>query len=274
LEDIFDLQDQVTTGVINAIAPRLEKAEIERAKRKPIESLDAYDYYLRGIENLHQRTRPAAEEALRLFYLAIELDPHFAAAYGMAAWCYVVRRSQGWVIDPAEDKGEGARLAKRALELGKDDAVALSVGSCAHTYFVHDFDTGAHFSDRALQLNPNLASAWWYSGWIRLWRGEHDIAIKHFERFKRMSPLDPFMSNMHSGTAWAHICAGRYQEAAANADRALNESSNSYQALRAAAASYALAGRIEQARKVMIRVRQIDPTLRISNLNEKLTPRI
>jgi adenylate cyclase len=80
------------------------------------------------------------------------------------------------------------------------------------------------------------------------------------------------MSNMHSGTAWAHICAGRYQEAAANADRALNESPNSYQALRAAAASYALAGRIEQARKVMIRVRQIDPTLRISNLNEKLTP--
>jgi TolB-like protein/class 3 adenylate cyclase len=271
LQDIFDLQDQVTTSVVSAIAPKLQRAEIERAKRKPTESLDAYDYYLRGIENLHHRTGPATEEALRLFDLAIELDPQFASAYGMGAWCYVIRRSQGWVTDRTEGAGEGARLAQRAIELGKDDAVALSVGSFAHTYFVHDFDTGALFSDRALQLNPNLAPAWWYSGWIRLWRGEHDIAIKHFERFKRMSPLDPFMSGMHSGTAFAHICAGRYQEAATDADRALSESPNLYQALRVAAASYALAGRIEQAQKVMFRVRQIDPTLRISNLNE-LTP--
>jgi adenylate cyclase len=271
LEDIFDLQDQVTTSVVSAVAPKLQRAEIERAKRKPTESLDAYDYYLRGIENVHPRTRPTTEEALRLFYLAIDRDPQFASAYGMAAWCYVTRRSQCWETDRAEGTREGARLAQRAMELGKDDAVPLSVGSFAHTYFVHDFDTGALFSDRALQLNPNLASTWWYSGWIRLWRGEHDIAIKHFERFKRMSPLDPFMSGMHSGTAWAHMFAGRYQEAAAHADQALSESPNLYQALRVAAASYALAGRIEQAQKVMSRMRQIDPILRISNLTG-LTP--
>jgi TolB-like protein/class 3 adenylate cyclase/tetratricopeptide (TPR) repeat protein len=271
LEDIFDLQDRMTTSVVSAIAPKLQRAEIERANRKPTESLDAYDYYLRGIENLHQRTQPATEEALRLFYLAIELDPQFASAYGMAAFCYIIRRSQGWVKDRMEGAGEGARLAHRAMELGRDDAVALSVGSFAHGYFVHDFDTSALFNDRAIQLNPNLASAWWYSGWIRLWRGEHDLAIKHFEQFKRLSPLDPFMSGMHSGMAFAHICAGRYQEAADYADRALSESPNLYQALRAAASSYALAGRIEQAQKAMSKVRQIDPTLRISNLSE-LTP--
>ena len=268
LEDIFDLQDQVTTSVVNAIAPRLEKAEIERASRKPTDSLEAYDYYLRGIEHIHQLTRAATEEALRLFYRAIELDPQFASAYAMAARCYVIRRAQGFVADGGMSAPEGSRLAKRALELGKDDAVALSAGAFTHTYFVHDFDTGALFSDRALQLNPNLASAWWYSGWIRLWRGEHDIAIKHFERYKRMSPLDPFMSAMHSGAAFAHACAGRYDQAAANADLALNESPNSHQSLRAATASYALAGRIEQAQKAMSRLREIDPALRISNLKE------
>ena len=85
LGDIFELQDQVTENVVGAIAPQLERAEIERAKRKPTESLDAYDYYLRGMANFHQGTRKAVDEALPLFYKAIQLDPDFASAYGMAA---------------------------------------------------------------------------------------------------------------------------------------------------------------------------------------------
>jgi len=71
LEDIFSLQDQVTISVVGAIAPKLEQAEIERAKRKPTESLDAYDYFLRGMAALHQGTKDANDEALRLFYKAI-----------------------------------------------------------------------------------------------------------------------------------------------------------------------------------------------------------
>ena len=93
LEDIFDLQDQVAASVVGTIAPRLEQAEIVRAKRKPTESLDAYDYYLRGIAALHALfagSRELVEEALRLFYRAIELDREFATPYGMAAWCYVL----------------------------------------------------------------------------------------------------------------------------------------------------------------------------------------
>ena len=91
LEDVFDLQDQVTTNVVGAIAPTLERAEIERAKRKPTERLDAYDYFLRGMANVHQWTSDANDEALRMFRKAIDLDPDFASAYGMAAWCYTWR---------------------------------------------------------------------------------------------------------------------------------------------------------------------------------------
>ena len=126
LEDVFDLQDRVTVSVVGAIAPKLEQAEIERAKRKPTESLDAYDYYLRGTASLHQGTKEAISEALRLFYRAIELDPEFSSAYGMAAWCYVVRKVNGWMGDDlAQEVAETRRLARRATELGKDDAVAL-----------------------------------------------------------------------------------------------------------------------------------------------------
>src|SRR5262249_41269735 len=89
LKDIFDLQDQVTAGVVGEIAPKLERAEIERAKRKPTDSLDAYNYFLRGMASVHQWKREANDEALRAFYKAVELDPDFAAAYGMAAWCYI-----------------------------------------------------------------------------------------------------------------------------------------------------------------------------------------
>ena len=88
IEDVFDLQDQVTASVVGAIGPKMEQAEIERAKRKPTESLDAYDYYLQGMAKLYQATKEANGNALRLFYKAVQLDPNFASAYGMAAWCY------------------------------------------------------------------------------------------------------------------------------------------------------------------------------------------
>ncbi len=93
LENIFGLQDSVTAGVVGAIAPKLEQAEIERAKRKPTERLDAYDYYLRGISVVYGMTREINEEALRLFNKALELDPDFAIAYARAAHCYVFRKA-------------------------------------------------------------------------------------------------------------------------------------------------------------------------------------
>ena len=88
LDDIFDLQDQVTASVVGAIAPKLEQAEIDRIKHKPTENLDAYDCYLRGLAGVHQWTKEGNVEALQHLYRAIELDPNFATAYGMAARCY------------------------------------------------------------------------------------------------------------------------------------------------------------------------------------------
>jgi adenylate cyclase len=99
LENIFELQDQVTASVVAAIAPRMEQAEVERTKHKPTESLDAYDYFLRGIASLHSWTKESNDEALRLFTKAIELDPDFASAYGMASWCYVRRKGSHWIVD-------------------------------------------------------------------------------------------------------------------------------------------------------------------------------
>ena len=114
------------------IAPKLEQAEIERAKRKPTESLDAYDYFLRGMAAFYQFTKPGNEEALVQFSRAIEVDTDFASAYGMAARCYMQRKGFGWVADRDREISETDRLARRAADLGRDDALALcTAGLCA-----------------------------------------------------------------------------------------------------------------------------------------------
>src|SRR6476620_7031239 len=107
LEDIFSLQDQVTISVVGAIAPKLEQAEIERAKRKPTESLDAYDYFLRGLAKFYQYgNQLATTEALRLFNSAIELDPDFSLAYSHASHCYA--HANGWFSGTANEIAEAS----------------------------------------------------------------------------------------------------------------------------------------------------------------------
>ena len=159
MDDIFDLQDQVTTRVVGAIAPKLEEAEIERVRRKPTASLDAYDYFLRGMAGVHKWSRDGNDEALAHFYQAIDLDPDFAAAHGLAARAYVQRNAGGWVTDRAHELAEASRLARRAVELGQDDPVALCTAGFALADLVGEIEDGDAFIEKALTLNPNLAWA-------------------------------------------------------------------------------------------------------------------
>ena len=270
LDDIFELQDQVTASVVGAIAPQLERAEIERAKRKPTESLDAYDYYLRGRTNLNQGTREAIGEGLPLFYKAIELDPDFASAYAMAAWCHFWRKANGWMTDRPQEIAEGTRLARRAVELGKDDAVALTRGGHALAHFVGDLDSSVALVDRALALDPNLAAAWFLGGFLRARRGDPDDAIEFFTRAMRFSPLDPEMFRMQAGMALAHLFAGRFESASAWAEKASRDLPSFLMVAGIIAASHALAGRTDDAQRAMRHLRQLDPALRISSLEDWL----
>jgi TolB-like protein len=272
LEDVFDLQDQVTASVVGAIAPKLEQAEIERAKRKPTGSLDAYDYFLRGMAAFNQWTKEAGNEALPLFYKTIELDPSFAAAYAIAARCYSRRKTGGWVIDRAFEVAETSRLARRAGELGRDDAVALCAAGISLAYVVGDVDTGADYIDRALVLNPNLAGAWYFSGWVKVWLGEPEIAIERQARAMRLSPHDPQIFNMQAGIAAAHFFAGRYADALKWAEISMREQPDSINSTSVVAASAAFIGHHATSQRAMGRLRQFVPDLRISNLKDRLFP--
>jgi len=268
LDDIFELQDQVAASVVGAIAPQLQQAEIERAKRKPTESLDAYDYYLRGMANLHRGSREAIDEALPHFHRAIEVDPDFASAYAMAAWCHFWRKVNGWMIDRPREIAEGVRLARRAVELGKDDAVALARSGHALGHLVGDLDGSIALVDRAQLLDPNLTAAWFLGGFLRALRGEPDVAIAHFARAMRLSPLDPEMFRMQAGMALAHLFAGRFDTASSWAEKAFRDLPTFLMVVGIIAASHALAGRTDEARRAMRHLRQLDPALRISSLED------
>ena len=232
----------MTASVVGAIAPQLERAEIERAKRKPTESLDAYDYYLRGMADLHRGTREAIDEALPLFDKAIELDPDFASAYGMAAWCHFWRKVNGWMIDPSRKPPRARAWLAGPSNLGRDDAVALARGGHALAHFAGDLDSGIALLDRALVLNPNLAAAWFLGGFLRVWHGEPDGAIEHFARAMRLSPLDPEMYRMQAGMAVAHLFAGRFDAASSWAEKAFSDLPSFLLVAAIVAASHALAG--------------------------------
>ena len=266
IEDIFDLQDQVTTSVVGAITPTVEQAEIGRAVLKPTESLDAYDHYMRGLASQYQWTSEATNEALRHYYKAIELDPKFALAYALATSCYSWRKMNGWVTDPAREITETKRLAERATQLGQDDAQVLCWSGGALAFVVGQVDEGVALVERALRLNPNLMDAWLSSGSVMLVLGEWDKAIDHFAHAMRLSPFEPSLFVMQAGTATGHFYAGRYDEAAAWAAKSIGENPKYPPVWRTAAASNALLGRQEQAQNAMARLRQLDPTLRIATL--------
>ena len=275
LEDIFDLQDQVTERVVGAIGPKLEQAEIERAKLKPTESLDAYDYYLRGLASLpggaQEDTGKGAtgtSQALPLFLKAIELDRDFALAYGLAAQCYVIDHQYGLTTNRAQAVAEVVRLARRAAALGKDDATALTRAGHALGYVLGEVEEGATLLDRALLLNPNLALAWNFGGWSKIFLGQPEIAIERMARAMRLNPLDPLLFLLQAGTAFGHLFAGRYDEAASWAEKALRERPNFPLVLRLASASFALSGRVEEAHKLISRLRQINPMLRVQHVKD------
>ncbi len=184
----------------------------------------------------------------------------------MAAWCHGWRKVNGWMTDRPREMAEGAHLAQRAIELGGDDAVALTRGGHALAHLAGDFDGAIDRIDHALVLNPNLASAWFLGAYLKVWNGDPDGGIEHFTRAMRLSPLDPEMYRMQAGMAAAHLFAGRFDAASSWAEKARGNVPSFLMVVAVATASHALAGRVDEARRGVGRLHEIDPAFRVSTL--------
>lgn len=266
LVDIFDLQDQLVTSVVGAMAPQLEKAEIERAKREPTSNPAAYDFYLRGLASWNRWSMADNMEALKLFYAAIDKDPEFATPYGLAASCYQFAKANGW--QSKFDESEISRLTERAVEVGNYDSVALCWAGHVRAFFFKEVDRALLLIDRALELDENLAVAWQRSGWVRGYAGDSDRAIESLNKAMRLDPLDTRVFLTQSAMAFAHFIAGRDQEAEEWAAMALRTKPNWMPALRVAIASNAMLGRTTEAKTALQSYQQIDPNVSVRKMCE------
>jgi adenylate cyclase len=273
LEDVFEFQDEVTEKVVGAIAPRVERAEMVRAWRRPPSNTDAYDCYLRGLACLSPMTVDGLEQALGLFTKASALDPAYASAYGMAMHCHAHRFDLllAEADDIAHRRSEISRLWPIVARIGQDDGVALGEAAWAVAYLLQDLSSARQLIDRALELNPNLASAWAISGWLNTWQGHPDLAIEHLGRAQR---LDPGSLRLTSFAAMAHarFFLGEYEKALSLAEEMLRHSPDAHVCLRIGAASAAFADRIDTAHGLAARLQGIDPAFAVSRLREYLGP--
>ncbi len=213
LKNIFEMQDRITEKVVSAIEPRIRKAEIERARRKPPENLDAYDLFLKALPNAYAMRPRENALALELLKEAMRLDPEYGPGAAFAAWCYEQRVTQGWSDTRDADAAAAVKLARSLIADHSDDATVIAIAGSVLVMVGHEYDVGLAALARAVELNPNSPLVLMNHGWANTFAGDLEIALTSLARARALSRSDPAEFFVLSGLAMAHLLAGRCAEA-------------------------------------------------------------
>ncbi len=273
LEDVFELQDRITESVVFAIEPGMRRAELERVRAKPTSNLQAYDFLLQAMPGLMPGTGKAEKDAASaLIQRALEKDPGYSLAKAMGAFACVQRMMDGY--GEADDVKFGLRLAEDALADHKDNAITLSIAGLALgslgfralgiRVLGFRYDEALSAIERALTLSPNLFGVLLSAGMMRTIVGDGDVAIAHFERVMRLSPLDPAMSALIVGAGAAYVVCGRYEEALAAAQRGIEVDPKFASAHRLMVVALGSLGRDEEAKLAARRMLELSPRFTVS----------
>jgi len=270
LDDVFALQDKITESVVGAIEPSLRTAEIERSKRKPPENMGAYDLYLRSLPHIYAMRPDENHQALTLLHRAIELDPNYAPALAYLAWAYEQRLVRDWGGYGEDDAGLAVALARRAIEADRDDAHVMAAAGFVLLMVGRDYEQGLQATERAHELNPNIAFVSMLVGVSKLFGGDPTEALTHFEDAIRVSPSDPGAFFFYSVAALGHLFCGRPAEAcdlAIQSARMYPDWDTTYWAMVPALTQL---GRIEEARSAVSKLLELSPTATVSRLRDLL----
>ena len=260
LEDVFDLQDKVAVSVAGVIGATLHAAEIRRSIDRPTSDLTAYDLYLRALPDVWSGEKDRLIWALSLLGRAVEFDQHYGPALALAAFCHQALHVSSWTNEPEANRREGIDLARRALRLAGDDPSTLARVAYVLGYFGEDLDAAIALIDRSLELDPSFARGWGWSGWLRLWAGQPDIAIGHFEAALRLDPRFPAPGCLQ-GIGVGHFFARRFEKARSMLLRSLQVRQSWVPSYRFLASCCAQMGRLDEARDVLRQLRAITPVI-------------
>ena len=267
--DVFELQDRIAESVVAVIEPNVQLAEIERMKHKPVANFDAYDLLLRAQQLEYEFTAENFDAALRCLEQALVIDPNYAQAMALAAYCYAERSQQGWLKDQAQT-AEAIRLAARAVELAKDDASVLWMAAYVARQLSMDAQVAKELAYRSLQLNPNSAIALAMAGWIEAILANPTKALELLHRADRLSPRDPRTWFIATGIGLAHFIAGQFDDAVVWTKKALSQNPRSAVAFRVLAASLASSGQKDRAGETIRDLLKIEPHLTISSFRARM----
>lgn len=259
IEDIFDLQDEVTSRVLGAIAPQLQQAEIERAARKTPQSLDAWESFIRGLHLFSQHSDISTRAAIGMLEHAIELDPGYARAHGLRAVCLAWRAFQGWE-NPDSAFTAATDSVRRAVASDSREPWAFMAQAFV-SLGRRDDEAAVAALTEAVEASPNFAYAHALLGAAHAFGGRPAQAIEYIERAQRLSPRDIFTEEYQLFYSFAHFQAGRYAEAATAAERAIQLRPEHPALYIMAAASYGQAGEIEKAKDMLARLSSLVPSL-------------
>ena len=269
LNNVFELQDRVTECVVAAIEPKLQLAEIMRLQRKPVQAPRAYDLVLRAQQLEHDFTDESLAAAIRCLDQALAIDPSYAQAMALAAYCHAVRHFQGWV-QRAEDQQKGVRLALDAVKHNNDDANVLWMAAFTIWTLDHDGPRARELFRQSLLINPNSAIASTLAGWVEAFSGDPEAGRRLIERARRLSPRDPNAWVMSTGMAIACIAEENFSDAINWAEKALLQNQRFAVALRVLAVGLAKMGRVHEAKQVVQDLLTIEPRLTISGLRTRV----
>jgi TolB-like protein/DNA-binding winged helix-turn-helix (wHTH) protein/cytochrome c-type biogenesis protein CcmH/NrfG len=257
LEDVFALQNKITTQIAGALAIRVTQFEQQLASVKPTKSLEAYDYVLRARPALQRPARANNVEARALLRRAIQLDPNYAAAYAALAETYHIDVSMGWAQSPTVALKRAEEMASKALSLDDSDVLARVVLGRIHIFYQRHAQARSEM-DRAIAINPSDAHGLAGRGNILMWSGQTDAAIEVLELAQRIDPelnaIDRFALSL------AYYLKRRYVAASEQAELDIRKTEDAHFSHAVLAAAYAQQGRSEDAARVSAKVRRIDPT--------------
>jgi tetratricopeptide (TPR) repeat protein len=248
--------------VVGAVEPSVRLAEIERARRKRPDSLDAYDLYLRALPHAWAWTPAESEKAIELIESALRIDPDYVAAHGLAAWCNGIFAT---VVPGHPRTSVSVQHARAVLDRDTDDSLALAFAAWALALFERDYDVALDAIQRALAFTPNSPIVLSHSAIVYAYAGRFDAAIKHAEASLRLSPFDPMRIVAELAAAYGHFFTERYDDAAEAAQRAARINTQFVPAIAMVVASCTRGEQSEAAQAAAERLLDLNPDFRVGD---------
>ncbi len=263
LDDVFDLQDQITEQIVVAVEPEIHTHERERVKHKSPSNLDAWELVQRGLSHFYRVNNTDRADAIRLFRKAIALDPEFAAAHAHLAYALCASGILGYAQDTAGAVASVKAAAERAVSLDPNEPMGHYALGRAHIV-AGEIETAIDEMQNAVAINPSFARGHYGLGFAyHFGAGQVEIALPYYDTALRLSPRDPtrWVTLMFKGSALRFL--GRHKEASVHCRRACQFPNAGFQPHMHLAAALAAAGHRSEAQAAVTKARRLEPTLSI-----------